>query len=107
MSIKQRTQRRCEMEGESRKCCRHCEERSDEAIHLRCVMDCFAALAMTVASGTGQLQLAALEYWMPPALAGVTAVVHPRRRYSLPLARMKSKSQPSSACKMVSLNRCA
>jgi hypothetical protein len=31
---------------------RHCEERSDEAIHLslRCEMDCFAALAMTVTS---------------------------------------------------------
>jgi hypothetical protein len=31
---------------------RHCEERSDEAIHLRCelVLDCFAALAKTVSS---------------------------------------------------------
>jgi hypothetical protein len=30
--------------------CRHCEERSDEAIHVaaRCTMDCFATLAMTV-----------------------------------------------------------
>jgi hypothetical protein len=26
---------------------RHCEERSNEAIHLRGAMDCFAALAMT------------------------------------------------------------
>ena len=31
---------------------RHCEERSDEAIHLSTcrAMDCFAALAMTVAA---------------------------------------------------------
>jgi len=35
-------------------------------------------------------------------LAGMTAFVP-----YFPLARMKSKSQPSSACRMVSLNRCA
>ncbi len=28
-------------------------------------------------------------------------------RYELPCPRMKSKSQPSSACKIVSLNKCA
>jgi hypothetical protein len=27
---------------------RHCEERSDEAIHSCCCMDCFASLAMTI-----------------------------------------------------------
>jgi hypothetical protein len=54
------------------------------------------------------------EYWMP-AFAGMTTALLTqtysfRKRgnhYPLPLPRMKSKSQPSSACRMVSLNSCA
>jgi hypothetical protein len=38
--------------GQKQSRLRHCEERSDEAIHsaVRAEMDCFASLAMTVAT---------------------------------------------------------
>ncbi|HJZ22286.1 MAG TPA: hypothetical protein VJ226_15080, partial [Bradyrhizobium sp.] len=36
---------------------RHCEERSDEAIHsFLAAVDCFASLAMTVLNQLGQVQ---------------------------------------------------
>jgi hypothetical protein len=50
-----------------------------------------------------RLYLIVTEYWMP-AFAGMTALAN---NYPFPLPRMKSKSQPSSACRMVSLNKCA
>jgi hypothetical protein len=51
--------------------------------------------------------LASADYWMS-ASAGMTAVLLGLGgRYPFPLPRMKSKSQPSSACRMVSLNRYA
>jgi hypothetical protein len=78
---------------------------SDEAIHFRGTMDCFAALAMTGVQRLGSVS-SACDYWMP-AFAGMTAILWQLLRYPFPLPRMKSKSQPSSACKMVSLKRCA
>jgi hypothetical protein len=59
-----------------------------------------------------RLNLISAAYWMP-AFAGMTRFVDRNvlsiqmKAYPLPLPRMKSKSQPSSACRMVSLNRCA
>jgi hypothetical protein len=44
-----------------------------------------------------RLYLIVTEYWMP-AFAGMTALAN---NYPFPVPRMKSKSQPSSACRMV------
>jgi hypothetical protein len=70
--------------------CRHCEERSDEAIHssiLLRAMDCFASLAMTfipvvIVRESGRSSIPercdwnreAAAYWFP-ASAGMTAII--------------------------------
>src|SRR5258705_4063694 len=54
-------------------------------------------------AGPCRLYLLVTEYWMP-TFAGMTALAN---NYPFPPSRMKSKSQPSSACRMDSLNRCA
>jgi hypothetical protein len=52
-----------------------------------------------------------LEGWAADGLSWFEtredALLTMRIAYPFPWARMKSKSQPSSACRMVSLNRCA